>query len=109
VKRCGALSAFGIFKIFRPRLGLHRQSCSSVFHCYNFFKVLPLQSLKTNEKIIIFYSAFYFIFLPAEKFKGLVWRNCLSVSKENFEYASLFNGELAGTGLLPHFLYISEL
>ncbi len=38
VKRCGLLSAFRNLRIFRPRLGLHRQSCSSVFHCLIFLK-----------------------------------------------------------------------
>jgi hypothetical protein len=44
------------------------------FPLFNFFKtVLPLQSLKTKEKLIMQYSQKRFF--PAEKFKGLEWRN----------------------------------
>ncbi len=47
-----SLSALGILGIFRPRLGLHRQSCSSVFHSYNFVLSFTAPKSETKEKLM---------------------------------------------------------
>ncbi len=48
---------------FLPRLGLHRRSCSSVFHCYNFvLKVCRSKVWKQMKNLLFSKVLFYFIF-----------------------------------------------
>ncbi len=73
VKRCGSLSALGIFRIFRPRKGLHRQSCSSVFHCFIFFFSFTAPKSENKRKTIIMqYSLkrFFFYFFLMRSLKA---------------------------------------